>query len=179
MPVIWVFCITGIFLMIKIIYVIYMEKIIDKIKKVLFKVLPKDRQLEGDAYQRGRQSLAIEIADIIDPISNDVQPNMNVENGDVLFQEKMIAQPASVFGYMCYRLGFRHDGTTITLGDIQWDDDEHRDTEYEVTIRKIGKVNPEKAVEEKAHPRRKQRHNGMFDVDNDGLMHVEFKDFNV
>ena len=156
-----------------------MEKIINKIKKVLFKVLPKDRQLEGDSYQRGRQSLAIEIADIIDPISSDVQPNMNVENGEVLFKERMIAKPITSFGCMHYVLGLLNEDVTISLANIPWDDDEHGNTEYEVIIRKIGKVNPEKAVEEKVGLKKKQRRYGFFNADNDRLVNVEFKDFNI
>ena len=138
-----------------------MEKIINKIKSVLFKILPKDRQLEGDSYQRGRQSLAIEIADIIDPISSDVQPNINVEDGEVLFNERIIAKPTTSFGCMHYVLGLSNEDVTVSLANIPWDDEEHRNTEYEVIIRKIGKANPEKAKEELRPKRRRERNDNI------------------
>ena len=149
-----------------------MEKIINSIKRALSKVLPQNRELNGDAFQRGRQSLAIEIADIIDPVSYDnLKPNNDVNDGEVLYKQKFISRPmARDFGFnLKYVLGFQRESDSMILGSIPWED-AFDGCEFEVSIRKIGRgqmpaVEEKKKLDEEAKPRVRReakQNNDMF-----------------
>lgn len=128
-----------------------MEKIINSIKRALLKVLPQNRELNGDAFQRGRQSLAIEIADIIDPVSDEnLKPINDVNDGDVLYKQKFLARSmVRDFGFnMRYVLGFQDESDSITLGSVPWED-AFDGCQYEISVRKIGRAQMPNDVEEK------------------------------
>lgn len=151
-----------------------MEKIINSIKRAISKVLPNNRELNGDAFQRGRQSLAIEIADIIDPVSDDnLKPNNDVNDGDVLYKQKFLARPmARDFGFnLKYVLGFQNETDSMIIGSIPWDE-AFNGCQYEVSIRKISKApildeEEKKILDEELKPKirrkAKQQQNAFFD----------------
>lgn len=149
-----------------------MEKIINSIKRALSKVLPQNRELNGDAFQRGRQSLAIEIADIIDPVSDEnLKPNNDVNDGEVLYKQKFLPRAmVKDFGFnMRYVLGFQRESDSIILGSIPWED-AFDGCEFEISIRKIGKAlmhdaEEKKKLDEEAKPRvrrKAKQNNDMF-----------------
>ena len=149
-----------------------MEKIINSIKRALSKVLPQNRELNGDAFQRGRQSLAIEIADIIDPVSDEnLKPINDVNDGDVLYKQKFLARAmVRDFGFnMRYVLGFQGESDSIILGSVPWED-AFDGCQYEISVRKIGRAQmpndeEKKKLDEEAKPkirRKAKQHNDMF-----------------
>lgn len=111
-----------------------MEKIINSIKKIIFGILPPNRELNGNEFQRGQQLLAMQIADIIDPVNNDnIEPNYNLNEGEVLYQGLLMSKKAQKLGVRIPVLGFDNDDINIVTR-IKYVNE--LNGKYEIIIRK-------------------------------------------
>ena len=115
-----------------------MEKILQLIKRTITKYYPKDGILNGGEFERGRQSLAKELADVIDPINNEnSKPDVTVEMGEPIYQKEVRAVPQVGWGRVLVS-AFVNGECKLTTNDLEYTE-EMNDMVFELTVRPVRK----------------------------------------
>jgi len=110
-----------------------MDKILQEIKRLITKYYPKDRTLNGNEFERGRQSICIELADIFDPINNkNSEPEFVFEPGQVIYKRKVVAKQMA--GWHNVVTAFAGNGISVST-DMPYDNQLEGQT-FEIIIRK-------------------------------------------
>lgn len=115
-----------------------MEKILQLIKKTITRYYPKDGILNGGEFERGRQSLAKELADVIDPINNEnSKPDVTLEIGEPIYQKEVTAVPQVGWGRILLS-SFVNGECKLTTNDLEYTE-EMGDMVFELTVRPVRK----------------------------------------